>query len=217
MNPLVLIPARGGSKGVPHKNLREFSGKPLVAWAIEVGKQIATPWVSTEDDKIVQLALHYGAEVMFRDPALATDEAPMLPVVQAAIELGDWDAVVLLQPTQPLRTVEHVRKAMDMLTEGWDSVVSVIRIPAHYSPDYAMTIEDGGLEELFVSPPRRQNCRPAYSRDGTVYVVRRETIEAGSLYGRDCRALVIPASESCNIDTEEDWVRAEQMAQKAVA
>ena len=145
----------------------------------------------------------------------------MLPVVKHALQqLAPGyvpDVVVLLQPTQPLRRAEHVRLALEMLTDDWDSVVSVTEIPAHYSPDLAARIVDGRLTPLQPVPPtRRQDCRPAYVRDGTVYVVRREVIEDGSLYGGDCRAMIVPFDESCTLDTEDDWLRAEQMTKAVV-
>jgi CMP-N-acetylneuraminic acid synthetase len=110
-----------------------------------------------------------------------------------------------------------VRLALEMLTDDWDSVVSVVPVPEHYSPDLAARIVDGRYFPMLSAPPtRRQDCCPAYVRDGTVYVIRRDVIEGGSLYGRDCRAMIVPFDESCTLDTEDDWRRAEQMT-KAVA
>jgi CMP-N-acetylneuraminic acid synthetase len=159
---------------------------------------------------------------IIRPTELATDETPMLAVVRHAVEAmcpHQLDTVVLLQPTQPFRRPEHIHAALKMLEEtGADSVVSVVEIPAHYSPEYALGIDEG---QLWPTHPdiyclddarRRQDAEKAYSRDGTVYAIRRETIEAGSLYGKDCRALIIPRNESVNLDTEEDWALAESMA-----
>ena len=210
MKTLALVPARSGSKGIPGKNTRLFAGKPLLAWAVEVGRQTCdATYVTTDDPNIGLFAAQFGASTIVRPVELATDDAPMLPVIQHALGMLACDVVVLLQPTQPLRTMAHVRLALEMLTDDWDSVVSVVQIPAHYSPDYAVMVHG---ERLFVppGPTRRQDARLAYSRDGTVYVVRRETIEAGEMYG-DSRAFVIPAEESVNLDTEDDWQRAEQM------
>ena len=149
----------------------------------------------------------------------------MLPVVQHALStLTDLSLtytpptyVVLLQPTQPLRTADHVIAAINMLDDTLaDSVVSVVKIPEHYSPDYAVRVDSGRLN-LYLpdGPSRRQDARSAYSRDGTVYAVRREAVERGTLYGTDCRALVIPASQSVNLDSPEDWERAEAMRRSA--
>lgn len=216
MKTLALVPARSGSKGVPGKNTRDFCGRPLMAWAIQIGRLTCDEtYVSTDDPNIGLLASQYGAKVIVRPAELATDEAPMLPVIQhalAALEgTFDPDVVVLLQPTQPLRTAEHVRRAMTLLTDDWDSVVSVVE---SVSPDLISMIYAGRLI-LPSEVTRRQDARPGYVRDGTVYVIRREAIDEGTLYG-DCRAMVIPAGESVNIDTEEDWRQAERMAQEMV-
>lgn len=216
MTTLALVPARSGSKGVPGKNTRDFCGRPLMAWAIQIGRLTCDEtYVSTDDPNIGLLASQYGAKVIVRPAELATDEAPMLPVIQHALAALEGtfepDVVVLLQPTQPLRTADHVKRAMTLLTDDWDSVVSVVE---SVSPDLISMIYAGRLI-LPSEVTRRQDARPGYVRDGTVYVTRREAIEAGSLYG-DCRAMVIPAGESVNIDTEEDWRQAERMAQEMV-
>lgn len=220
MKTLALVPARSGSKGIPGKNTRDFCGKPLLAWAVEIGKATCSrTFVTTDEASIGFIGAQHGAGVILRPKALATDEAPMLPVVQDALpQLLPWepDVVVLLQPTQPLRTAQHVQQALWRLeTSHADSVVSIVEIPAHYTPDFAMKIEDGCLLSfLGENPTRRQDCRSAYSRDGTCYAVRREVILAGSLYGADCCPFIIPHSESVNLDTEEDWERAEAMKER---
>ena len=214
MRTLAIVPARCGSKGIPGKNTRDFAGKPLFAWAVEIGKATCNHTVVTTDDaKTGEMARRYGAEVVYSD--VHGDETPMLVVVQDTLKRVDspFDVVVLLQPTQPFRTVVHVREACWALSEAAaDSIVSVVEIPAHYSPDFALEIDpDGGLcrwiDEAVLDgcPSRRQDCRPAYTRDGTVYVARREIVEAGSLYGDNCYAYIVPADESVNLDTEEDW------------
>jgi CMP-N-acetylneuraminic acid synthetase len=226
MKTLAIVPARAGSKGVPGKNVRDFCGRPLVSWAIDVAKGISDgrPCVSTDDPDIERLAILSGAFVRGRPARLATDEAPMLAVVVDALSVHSTqpDLVVLLQPTSPLRTVEHVREALRLLEQtGADSVVSVTEIPEHYSPDFALEIvghqrlrpwvQDDLPLQMCHLPASRQDCRPAYVRDGTVYVTRRSVIEAGSLYGDKCVPLIIPPNESANIDTEEDWKRAERI------
>jgi len=214
MRTLAVVPARAGSKGLPGKNKRPFMGKPLVAWAIEVGKRTCTRTCVTSDDPdILEIADEYGVVGIDRPPALAQDDTPMLDVLRhvLAVDGNGIDALVLLQPTAPLRKDEHVKLAFwTMLLKGksCDSVASVVEIPAHYSPDFACYIE-GGLLTL-PALTRRQQCREAYSRDGTVYVIRPEVVKAGTIYGH-CVPLILPASESCNIDTEDDWARAEQM------
>lgn len=224
---LAVIPARGGSKGLPGKNLRPLMGRSLVARAIHAAQQsgvVDRVIVSTDDAAIAEEGRRMGAEVPFVRPSeLAGDAAPMLPVLQHAVQCVEQagtavDIVVLLQPTSPLRTPQHVRDAVSRLREtGADSVVSVVELPRHYSPDYVMRIEDERLVHFLPSGAhitRRQDARPAFVRDGTVYVCwRRTLIELNSLYGVDSRPLVLPAGESLTIDTAADWAEAERRMQ----
>jgi CMP-N-acetylneuraminic acid synthetase len=216
---LALVPARAGIKGIPGKNTRYLAGRPLMAWAIDIGKQTCSDtMVSSEDRKIGMLATTCGAEWLQRPAALAMDDTPMLLVVKHAINSlpppAMPDVVVLLQPTQPLRNAKHVEHALEMLAStGADSVVSVVEIPDHYTPDMAMRF-DGERILPFNGhmPTRRQDARRAFSRDGTVYAIRTETLlEQNSLYGDDCRAFVVHHSQSANLDTVEDWNRAESL------
>lgn len=221
---LAIVPARSGSKGLPGKNLRALAGRSLVARAIDAALAsgvVDRVIVSTDADDIAAEGRAAGAEVPFLRPAdLAADEAPMLPVLTHAVnalEASGWlaEIVVLLQPTSPLRTPEHVRGSVEQLREtGADSVVSVLELPRHLSPDYVMRLEEGRLVNFLAEGARvtrRQDARLAYVRDGTVYTCwRRTLIEQGNLYGRDCRPLVIPADESLTIDTPEDWAEAER-------
>ena len=223
--PLVLglVPARGGSKGVPGKNLRPLAGQPLLAYAAQAGAAsgvIHRLVLSTDSAEIAAVGRSAGLEVPFMRPsALAADDTPMLAVVSHALEslaATDWqpDLVVLLQPTSPLRRPEHVRRAVELLrmTDA-DAVVSVVELPRHWSPDYVMRIEEGRLIPFLpegAALVRRQDARPAYARDGTVYAFWRRTVERfGSLYGADARPLMIDAADSLSIDTPEDWTAAE--------
>jgi len=226
MKTLGLVPARAGSKGIIGKNLRPFAGVPLMYRALAIGQQ-------TCDEARISTNLPHveGLAILRRPDELAQDDTPMLPVVQHAVNWfrerhRSFDAVVLLQPTQPLRTKNHVLDALRLLeSTGADSVVSVVQIPAHYSPDYAVAVHEYPSGRVAMMPfleqysptnwgTCRQRCRPAYSRDGTVYAIKRETIEKGSLYGSHCVPLVIPSHESVNLDTEEDWTRAESLVNR---
>lgn len=216
MKTLAVVPARAGSKGVVGKNTRDFCGKPLMAWSIEVGKETCDRVVvSSDNPEALRIAEAYGVEALARPPELAEDETPMLDVLKhvLACETKASDCVVLLQPTQPLRKPAHVRQAFWVLTLNprVDSVVSVCEIPAHMSPDFAYTLEDYVLSRMLPSKAtRRQDCRQAYYRDGTVYAMRTRLLRSGEMYGK-ARALLIPENESCSIDTEADWTRAEEM------
>lgn len=221
---LALIPARGGSKGLPDKNIRPLAGRTLLEYAARAAEQsgvIDRIVLSTDAERIAAEGRRVGIEVPFMRPAeLAADETPMLPVIEHAVdqlEREGWipEIVVLLQPTSPLRQPGHVREAVNLLrSAGVDSVVTVVEVPRHLSPDYVMRIENGDLVPFLphgASVTRRQDARPAYVRDGTVYAFWRRTLrETGSIYGRRCRPLLIPASESLTIDTQADWDEAER-------
>ena len=222
---LGLVPARGGSKGVPGKNVRPLAGHTLLEYTARAARDsgvIDRLMLSTDAPDIADAGRRAGLEVPFMRPAaLAADDTPMLPVIQHALAetaKHGWspDVIVLLQPTSPLRRPDHIRDAVTMLREtNADSVVTVVEVPRHLSPDYVMRIEEGRLRPFLpdgVGVTRRQDARPAYSRDGTVYAFRRSTIERfGGIYGDDCRPLLIDATESISIDSPADWDEAERL------
>jgi CMP-N-acetylneuraminic acid synthetase len=220
---LGIIPARGGSKGIPGKNVRLLDGKPLIQYAVEAArssKVIDRLILSTDAAEIAELGKSLGVEVPFiRPPELAQDDTPMLPVIEHAlrfVEAEGWqpDIILLLQPTAPLRRAEHIQQAVKLLVETkCDSAVSVVEVPRHYVPDFVLRLEDGKLKPFLDAPlaTRRQDARPAYSRDGTIYAFWRDIFVAKrSIYGDDCRPLIIPNSQSCNLDTMDDWREAEK-------
>jgi len=225
MGPVLgIVPSRGGSKGIPRKNIRLLAGRPLLHYAVMAAQKsgvIDRLILSTDSEEIAQVGHHLGVEVPFLRPSeLAQDDTPMLLVVEHAVtklEETDWspEVVILLQPTAPLRRPEHIVKALTILrTTGCDSVVSVVEVPKHFSPHYVMKIQDGRLVNYLAEGQaitRRQDAPAAYSRDGTVYVVWRKILmEDHSLYGTDCYPLILSAEESVNLDTLQDWVLAEQ-------
>jgi CMP-N,N'-diacetyllegionaminic acid synthase len=221
---LGLVPARGGSKGVPGKNVRPLAGHTLLEYTARAAREsgvIDRVILSTDSLEIADAGRRAGLEVPFMRPAaLAADDTPMVPVIEHAlgeIARHGWspDIVVLLQPTSPLRRPDHIRNAVAMLRETEaDSVVTVVELPRHLSPDYAMRIDEGRLKPFLPEGgrvTRRQEARPAYSRDGTVYAFRRSTIEQlGGIYGNDCRPLLIDTSDSLSIDSQADWDEAER-------
>ena len=220
---LGVVPARSGSKGIPGKNTRTLAGRPLLAYSAVPARESSVVdrlVLSTDSSEIAAVGRELGLEVPFlRPPELAGDDTPMQPVIEHAVremERSGWrpDVVVILQPTAPLRRPEHVRRAVSLLVEsGASSVASVVRIPDHFAPHYAMRIEGGRLTSFLpegAGLTRRQEVEPAYSRDGTVYATRRDVlVEEGSIYGSDCRPLVLGDDESINLDTPADWERAE--------
>jgi CMP-N,N'-diacetyllegionaminic acid synthase len=221
---LGLVPARGGSKGIPDKNLLPLAGRCLleyVASAAAASGVIDRLILSTDSDRIAAEGAGVGLETPFMRPAeLARDDTPMLPVIEHAVgwvEQQGWvpEIVVLLQPTSPLRTPEHIRRAVRQLRESnADSVVTVTELPRHLSPDYVMRIDEGRLVPFLPEGSRigrRQDARPAFVRDGTVYAFWRRTLrESQTIYGRTCSPLVLPARESITLDSPEDWDEAER-------
>jgi len=221
---LGLVPARGGSKGVPGKNTRLLAGRPLLEYTARAAREsgvLRRVVLSTDSEEIAECGRRLGLEVPFMRPAaLARDDTPMLPVVEHALDelrVQGWEpaTVVLLQPTSPLRTPAHIRAAVEQLhRSGADSVVSVVAVPQHLSPDYVMRLEEGRLRPFLpdgARVARRQDARPAYVRDGTVYAFRTTTLRRfGDIYGNDCRPLLLDAAESLSIDTAADWAAAER-------
>ena len=218
------MPARGGSKGIPDKNIRPLAGRTLLEYAAQAASAsgvIDRVVLSTDSERIAGEGRRAGLEVPFLRPAaLAGDDTPMLPVIEHAVaflEAEGWtpEIVVLLQPTSPLRTPAHIREAVRILREpGCDSVVTVVELPRHLSPDYVMRIDDGRLVPFLPEGARitrRQDARPAFVRDGTVYAFWTKTLRTtGSIYGERCQPLVVAASESITIDSPSDWEEAER-------
>jgi len=229
LNVLGLIPARGGSKGLPRKNVRLLHGKPLLEYTVEcarVTRLISRILLSTDDSEIAHLGLRLGVEVPFVRPAhLSTDSAPMLPVVQHAVrwcEDSGWraDAVCLLQPTNPFRKASDIDACIGLLeVERADSVVSVLPVPSECNPAWVYFRDSRGFLRLTNGDdnpiPRRQDLPRAYFRDGSVYVTRTAVIEGGSLYGSRVLSYIADGTCHVNIDTPEDWARAERLLDEA--
>ena len=212
-----LIPARGGSKGIPKKNLAPLLGRPLIQWTIEAAQASRTLTevvVSTDADDIADVAAGFGVRIVRRPAELARDDSPMRDVVLHALgELDSCDVVVLLQPTSPLRQARHVDEGAELLLEtGADAVVSVVQVPHPYVPESLMELVDGRLLPLHdEAASRRQDKAVLYARNGpAVLAVRSEVArEHKSLYGGDCRPYVMGAGESIDIDEPIDLELAE--------
>jgi CMP-N,N'-diacetyllegionaminic acid synthase len=226
MRILGLIPARGGSKGVPRKNIRMLGSKPMLAFTAESALgalRLTRVVLSTEDEEIAAVGERYGLEVPFLRPRdLAEDVTPTLPVVQHAIaeleKQGDrFDAVCLLQPTNPLRRSADIDGCIELLECSMaDAVVSVLPVPHEYNPKWVFWMNGGGRISIVTgeSEPisRRQDLPPAYHRDGSVYVTRRDVVmNLNSLYGDDLKGYVADPKFSANIDTEKDWEKIEKL------
>jgi CMP-N-acetylneuraminic acid synthetase len=220
---LGLIPARGGSRGVPGKNTKDLLGRPLLAWSVAAAADahgLTDTVLSTEDDTTAALGEQLGVEVPFRRPAaLAADTTPMLAVVQHALdtlEAGgrEYDAVCLLQPTSPARPPGLIDRCIAQLDPEVDCVVTVVPIDPEHHPDWAWVDDSGGGIRLATGGTapvaRRQDLRPAYRRDGAVYLSRAPAVRRGSLYGSAVRPVVTDPATAVSIDVPDDWARAEE-------
>ena len=237
-NILGLITARGGSKGIPHKNIVPIAGRPLLAYtcmAALASQSISRVVLSTDDDEIAGVGREYGVQVPFmRPPELAGDNTPSIAVAQHALhwlaQHENWtaDILVLLQPTSPLRQAHHIDEALEMMTaSGADSVVSVVKVPHHFSPYKVLENRDGWLvnfwqDALPFDALNRHNLPTFYARNGPAVLVTRASIvlETNSFYGQHIAPYEMSEAESFDIDTPFDlrlveWLLEQQMASKA--
>lgn len=230
MNPLYVIPARGGSKGIPHKNIRPLAGRPLlhhtIGAALAAGADPARIIVTTDDPAIADCASAAGIDVPFMRPAeLATDTAGSREVILHAMDSADalgiaYDCVVLLQPTSPLRSPDDITGAIALYADspGCDMVVSVMESRAN--PYYDCFEADPATGALHVSKgdghyTRRQDAPAAWQLNGAVYVIRPASLRAMPMGDFPLRIpYPMPASRSVDIDTPVDWLIAEALLGK---
>lgn len=223
MKPLVIIPARGGSKGIPGKNIKPLGGIPLIGYSINVAKKIVPIGdicVSTDDANIAKVAQSFGIEVPFLRPAsLATDHSGSREVMLHAVDYYKrkgicYDTIILLQPTSPFRTEDDVRRCIDAYSEDTDMAVTVK--PASSNPYYNCfeTDENGYLkiskgDGLYT---RRQDAPSAWEFNGAVYVINVASLQSMPM-GKFSRrvAVEMPAERSIDLDTMLDWAMAEMM------
>jgi len=217
---LAVIAARGGSKGLPGKNLRLVGGRPMVAWSALAATSSALVdrvVISTDDPAIAAAAVAAGAEAPFIRPAeLADDEAGIAPVLIHAIDAldGAWDYIVLLQATSPLRRGEDIDACVSLCDgTGAPAVIAVTRPPK--SPYWSVTLDgEGRMHRLIEAPPvdRRQALPPTFMPNGAVYVARVEWFRRSlSFVGADTRAYVMPPERSVDVDDELDLLMAEAL------
>jgi len=221
---LGIITARGGSKGLPGKNIKILGGKPLIVWTIRVAlksQMITDLIVSTDDPKIVRLARKYGAEVPFLRPAnLAKDTTPHLPVVQHAIKFMEdnhkvkYDYVVILQPTSPFRVVADIDLTLKKLVSSKaDSAVTMVEVEPSGHPVKTKVFKGGRVVPYLIPEPegvRKQSLPKVYKRSSAVYCMRRDLImEENKIFGEFIVGHLVPKERSVDIDTEFDWLKAE--------
>jgi len=218
LNCVALIPARGGSKGIPHKNIAEAGGKPLIAWTIECALEaggIERVIVSTDDEQIARVARDWGATTPFLRPAeLARDDTPGIDPVIHAVEwlatnenyLPEW--VLLLQPTSPLRNCHDIQDAFALARDRHaDCIVSITEARDH--PFWTKKVNGAGRLSEFLtldqSYARRQDLPPAYAVNGAIYLIRRDSLLATrSFLGDQTYGYVMPPERSLDIDTSWD-------------
>ena len=226
MSLLALIPARGGSKGIPRKNILPFCGKPLMQWSIDVAlaaQSVDRVVVSTEDPEISAIAKSCGAEVPFLRPkALASYTAPGIdPVLHVLGELPEVSDVLLLQPTSPLRRLEDVMNILDLYFNGsFNSIVSVTPSSKHPAWMFSLSSDQllQPLSSQLASTSRRQDLSPAYELNGALYLASRSFLEReGTFLTSDTGAYVMSPEYSVDIDSLLDWRWAEFLMQQSIS
>lgn len=218
MKILYVIPARGGSKGIPHKNIKLLNGKPLIYYSIDVARQLTTDdhiCVSTDDEEIINVVERYGLKVPFKRPDyLATDTATTNDVLLHAVNYYEskgihYDLLVLLQPTSPLRNATHVKDALNLYNDELDMVVSVKE--SHAASVLCSENEYGFLELTFNKSGKvRQNFDSFYEYNGAIYVMNVTNLKEK---GMNCFNLIIKylmnEESSIDVDTHFDWLISE--------
>jgi len=220
---LAVIPARGGSKGVPRKNIKLLVGKPLIAWTIEEAKKsqyIDRLVLSSEDEEIINVAKSFGCEVPFVRPMeLAQDETPGIePVLHALEQLPGYDIVVLLQPTSPLRTVQDIDGGLNFFIQNdAGSCVSVSEV--NKSPYWMFSLgNDFRMHRLLEKPAeatRRQDLPKVYMANGALFIARSDYVkEKKSFYTDHAIGFVIPKDRAFDIDVDVDFLLCESLCSK---
>ena len=202
MNILGITPVRGGSKAIPRKNIKNISGKPLIAWTIEVAKEskmIDRYVVSTEDEEIAQIVRGYGVDVLSRPSALAADKATTISVLQHVVEQIPCEIIVLLQATSPIRRQGLVDECIkEFISNDYDSLAT------GFICDYI----EYGKNQL-----KRQDIEGFFYDDGNVYVIKADLVRSGERYGKKIGRKIISRWENVEIDDEFDFWMAEKILQ----
>ncbi|MCH4821575.1 acylneuraminate cytidylyltransferase family protein [Gramella lutea] len=228
MRILGIIPARGGSKGIPGKNIKKLGGEPLIKYTIDSALKsnlITRCVLSSDSDEIIRKGEILGIEIPFIRPAeFSEDDTPSLDVVKHALSYytkfnEHFEAVCLLQPTTPFRTYGLIDKAIREFESGeYDSLISVREVPHEFNPHWVFEEKKGKLqiatgEKNIIT--RRQDLPKSYYRDGAIYLTRTEVIlKENSLYGERIGFIENMGQEHVNLDTQADWERAEKIIRK---
>lgn len=224
MRVLGIIPARGGSKGIPRKNMKLLNEVPLINYTINSAKEsklISKLVVSSDDDEIIAHSKSLGVLVPFKRPEnLATDDSPTIDSIIHAIDFFEseglyFDAVCLLQVTSPFRTANFIDEAISKFSRSkFDSLISVTKVPHHYNPHWVFEEKNGSLEISTKETniiTRRQDLPITYIRDGAIYLTKVHVLkERMSVLGENLGYIMSEQESFINIDTDEDWLKAER-------
>ncbi|MBC9784429.1 acylneuraminate cytidylyltransferase family protein [Heliobacterium chlorum] len=217
---LAIIPARGGSKGVPRKNIRILGDKPLIAWTIEEAKKskyIDRLILSSEDSEIIATAQAWGCEIPFVRPLeLAKDDTPGIsPVLHAVEMLPNYDYILLLQPTSPLRSVQDIDGCIEWFESRKDKFSACVSVTeVEKSPYWMYSVElEGSMSPILDMGEmifRRQELAKSYSLNGAIYIAERDwLLEQKSFLGKQTGAFIMPRERSFDIDSELDFMLCE--------
>lgn len=229
MKILAIIPARGGSKGVPKKNSKLLNGIPLLEYAIvaaQKSKLITEILVNSDDDVILEIAQKNKVNCLKRASELATDTTPSIDVVVDTLNQLEkqnkiYDAVILLQPTAPFRENGFIDQAIHKFsTNNFDTLLSVLQVPHEYNPHWTFESKNNQLkittgEKEIIK--RRQDLPKAYFRDGSIYITKVKVLmQQKSFYGQTIGFIESNPEYYCNIDTMKDWENAELLVKKLI-
>jgi N-acylneuraminate cytidylyltransferase len=229
MKILAIIPARGGSKGVPRKNIKLLNGIPLIEYTINAAKDsklITDVLVNSDDDEILEIANKNKVSIFKRSRDLATDTSASIDVVcdtlqQLQSQNKFYDAIILLQPTSPFRPIGFIDEAIEkFLNNGFDSLISVLEVPHEYNPHWTFELKDNQLqiatgEKEIIK--RRQDLPKTYFRDGSIYINKTEVLlNQKTFYGQSIGYIESNPDYYCNIDTLKDWEVAESKAKQII-
>jgi len=222
---LAIIPARGGSKGLPNKNIKQLLDKPLIAWTIEHAlktKYLDCIFVSTDDDELANIGRKYGLEVIERPKELAKDETPIIDVLFHFVEIQELgingkEIILVLQPTSPIRNAEDIENAIEVFSDNdCESVVSVCE--STHPPYWSFKIEETYLQPLFEKKYlsiRRQDLKRTYIPNGAIYILTPTVLHKyENLYCNKTLPYVMPIERSIDIDNEIDFMLAELLVKK---
>lgn len=229
-NILVVIPARGGSKGLPRKNVLPLAGKPLIAWSIETGLKvdaISRVVVTTDDTEIAQVARDFGAEVPFIRPSeLATDQASGTDVLIHALKESEkiyhekYEWVLLLQPTSPLRSIEDIKEAIQLASGDRVDAVIGIKEVSEFPQWMKRQYQNGDIADYLdgmIKQANRQDLDVPYIVNGAIYLIRSSMLKnTGNFYGGVTKGYLMPKDRSVDIDDELDFKIAEWVLQKRI-